>query len=389
MKTQVTPNRDTPFKSLEKFFKGSPKKAVDYQYSFKFFENIVGKNIEIYMQEKPSEVQFIADMEKFANWLKVQPVTRHSKPMTGTKLTQNTIKTRLAAVRSYASENGIIMSKTDYKNLFDVNTKGKFIDDALKDKAYTLDEAREVFKRLTPTMQPLFLTLLSNGMRINEALQVKISDVNFKKNPVQIFIPAENTKTNTERTTFISTEAANLLKDQWIPGLPKYLAGKKRNDWQKTQITEGLLFPMTEANFRQALMKATGGAGLNTNGRNEYHVHSLRKSTRTLLGNERYHDLGEYLLGHKTGMDKHYVKLSVEQAAKQYKEAEKYLTIGDTLKRQIAAESVEIAELRAQLKKYIDKEKEKEDRMKEIEKLVKNMTKREIIEIPPDKNPYF
>jgi len=367
-----------PFVSLKQFFHTHPKMARDYLYSIRFFEDIVGKDIETYFRElleKEKEAlkkgmdfsavqQFIDDMNKYATWLKSQNVRRHGKEMVGQKLTQNTIKTRLAAIRSYASQNGVIMTKTHYANLFDVSKKGRLIDDSLEDKAFTIEEAREVHKRMTVPMQALFLTLISSGMRINEALGVRLkytengrekSDIDFSKNPVRIYIPAENTKTDTARTVFISRECADFLREHWIPKIPQYsemriTRGKKliHAEAHDPEKYVGLLFPFSQANFRTSLMRACGGAGLNhnsVNGRNEYHVHSIRKTTRTLLGAKRFHDLGEYLLGHVTGMDGSYVRLTVDKAAPIYLEAEQYLTLGDTLKKIEEVKDAKIAAL--------------------------------------------
>jgi hypothetical protein len=103
---------------------------------------------------------------------------------------------------------------------------------------------------------------------------------------------------------------------------------------------------MTEGNFRGSLKRACDKVGL-TDG---YHVHSIRKSTRTLLGAKKYHDLGEYLLGHATGMDKHYVRLDVEQAAEIYREAEKHISITDMLIRIESEKDVRIQQTQNEIK---------------------------------------
>lgn len=357
----------TSFCDLETFYHGQPKKKADYAYSISLFEEIVGKGIEDYIQNTDDN-QFLKDMRKYAELLKTSFVKRHGKVMPGQKLTQSTIRTRLAAVRSYAKENGILIGKKHFAALFDTDEKtGKPIDDTLLDKAFSIEEARNVYHHLTPQMKPLFQVLLSSGMRINEALKVRLKNVDLTKDPARIYIPKEDTKTNTARTVFISSEAKILLQDQWIPGLDGYYrsarlksgfeikGSKKERNVQREELKKNLpkndrLFPMTEANFRHALMRACKKAGLNQGIRYEHHVHSIRKSTRTLLGAQKYHDLGEYQLGHATGMDTHYVRLSVEQAAPIYREAERYLTLGDTLKRIETARDTKVADLEARIK---------------------------------------
>jgi len=57
----------------------------------------------------------------------------------------------------------------------------------------------------------LYLALLSSGMRIGEAVQVRRRDVRIAER-VTIRIPAENTKTKSGRTVYISSEAAGFLR---------------------------------------------------------------------------------------------------------------------------------------------------------------------------------
>ena len=339
----------TVFCDLETFFHGSPKKKEDYSYSIKMFEGITGKPIEEYIRGV-DDTQFYADLKKFAEWLKVQEVRRHSKPIPGTKLTQNTIKTRLASIRSYGKENGLIIGKTHYKALFDVSTKGRLIKDAVNDQSFTLEQARDVYGKLSLPMKSLFLTLFCSGLRVNEALQVKLTDIDWSKKPVQIFIPAENTKTDTERNVFISTECSNLLKDEWLPYISTYSGfAMKRGGFTEVSVLEkkyaGRLFPMTESNFRLALMRACSLVGLNTGKRNEHHVHSLRKSFRTIVGLVNP-DVAEYLLGHADPLN--YRKLTITKCIPFYTKAEPGLTIGGTIERETDSRDAEIIELKKQ-----------------------------------------
>ncbi len=58
-----------------------------------------------------------------------------------------------------------------------------------------------------------FLVALSSSMRQGEQLQLRVRDFDFSNDPVKITIPGEFTKGNTERITFITPEAAKVLKE--------------------------------------------------------------------------------------------------------------------------------------------------------------------------------
>ena len=57
----------------------------------------------------------------------------------------------------------------------------------------------------------LYYVLITSGMRLGEALQLKKSDIHTKENPVRIVIRAKTTKTREQRETYITAEAYDKL----------------------------------------------------------------------------------------------------------------------------------------------------------------------------------
>jgi Phage integrase family len=55
------------------------------------------------------------------------------------------------------------------------------------------------------------MLLAATGMRAVEALSCTIKDVDFKSNPLRLFVYGENTKTKTDRTIFLTNEVAKQL----------------------------------------------------------------------------------------------------------------------------------------------------------------------------------
>lgn len=59
------------------------------------------------------------------------------------------------------------------------------------------------------------LLLAATGMRAGEALSIRIKDLDLDSNPAKLFVRGEYTKTRTDRTIFLTDEAAHQLKS-WL-----------------------------------------------------------------------------------------------------------------------------------------------------------------------------
>ena len=59
----------------------------------------------------------------------------------------------------------------------------------------------------------LTLILASSGMRVGESVRLKLSDIEFDRDPVRIKIRAKYTKTGKRRITFISPEAKEAVEE--------------------------------------------------------------------------------------------------------------------------------------------------------------------------------
>lgn len=77
------------------------------------------------------------------------------------------------------------------------------------------EEIREILKACNNRrLKPYLYVLASGGMRANEALGLRLGDVDFSESPTKVHIRKEN-KTKRPRDIFISDEATKYLK-QWI-----------------------------------------------------------------------------------------------------------------------------------------------------------------------------
>lgn len=294
------------------------------------FETEDIKKLESYVLEATNQ-QIFNDMGMFADYLD------------GRRVSRNTKKLRLSAVRSYFQLNDIIIPKDKFRLFF--KREERKSDEELgetTDQAFTIEQIKMVAGQLVPAMRTIFQFLFVSGCRVNEALQVRLSDIDLDK--CQVKIRAETSKTKTGRTVLITQECSELIKTVWLPRRTEYMkSAQDRNKGLREQ--EGVrrageriaidqdarLFPFTVMTFRKSLERALKRVGLNQRtdkGRYLYHVHSLRKSFRTIVGRHGSVDGAETLLGHAPGMTANYRRLSLNNCIQDYRKAEPFLTIG-------------------------------------------------------------
>ena len=88
-------------------------------------------------------------------------------------------------------------------------------------------ELRKLIMHMPVHGKALYLLLSSGGMRIGEALQLKLNDVNFNLNPVRVEIRGEYTKTGDPYFSFISKEAKEALTE-WLKNRGQYLLSTRK-----------------------------------------------------------------------------------------------------------------------------------------------------------------
>lgn len=206
-----------------------------------------------------------------------------------------------------------------------------------RDAAPTKEELRRILMGTNLRGKALILTLASSGMRIGEALSLRVKDIDFGKHPVTIHIRAEVAKDRQARYCFISDEAANILKtylaerinepESYVfqgrhqgvkPDGRKYLRGEWRNE------------PMTYWNADFIFTNALKKAGLykrDEHGRDVLHIHSLRKFFFTQLLPVLGREVVEALMGHRQFLDSAYRRFTVEQLGEHYLKGMGHLTV--------------------------------------------------------------
>jgi len=204
---------------LEQF--GSQSTVRAYKGALKdFFRILYGSSepveelAEKYFSERRNHEE---DIQSFMVWLKGRP--------------PKTVSLKLAAVRIFLMENGVELPQRYWRRLRG-RIRGR--------RAITLDkipspaELRKILLHVPIHGKALFLVLASSGLRIGEALKLKLNDLELAPDPARINVRGEYTKSGNSRAAFISREAREAVQE-WLNVRDRYLeaAAAKSHLYQK------------------------------------------------------------------------------------------------------------------------------------------------------------
>ena len=126
------------------------------------------------------------------------------------KITNRTIGYYVNAVNSYFQFYDIDINPRKYKQRVDIPKQYHE-----EEQPIDHEEIREILKACNNRrLKPYLYVLASGGMRANEALGLRLGDIDFSVSPTKVHIRKEN-KTKRPRDIFISDEATKYLK-LWI-----------------------------------------------------------------------------------------------------------------------------------------------------------------------------
>lgn len=334
------------------------KKYIGSVYKIEIKNGDLEKYVNQYLAENRDHQK---DIEEFLVSIKDSP--------------PKSIKLYLAGAKTFLLENKIELPQMFWRRLTR-RIKGT--------RALTLDkvpsnlELRKIIQHLPIQGKALFLFLSSTGMRIGEALQIKIEDIDLNTN--KISMRGEYTKTGNSRISFFSTETKEALED-WLKNRDRYLeqaVGRSAKNKKTLKDKEGKedrrLFPYLEPTLYSMWNNALSKAGLlekdaSTNW-NKSHPHVLRKFFRTRLGSVIPVDVVEALMGHEGYLTEVYRKYSVEDLADFYKKGESALFVFSN-GAEVTKLKVEVEEKNKQLQTIINglvsKNLELKKRLEQIE----------------------
>lgn len=106
------------------------------------------------------------------------------------KLKPKTIASYFSTLRTYLRSQGIKISSDDVKDLISLPSIIQELQIPL-----TKDHLKLLLDYSKPERKALYLTLLSSGMRIGEAISLRKSDFDLSIDPIQIIISGRFVKT--------------------------------------------------------------------------------------------------------------------------------------------------------------------------------------------------
>ena len=225
-----------------------------------------------------------------------------------------TVRTYFSWCKSYLRSQGIKTYNEDIKALIRFPTEIKE-----SPKPLTLDIIRKLLDNSKEKRKALYLTLLSSGMRLGEALSLRKRDFNLESNPIKITIPGKFTKRRETRETYISSEAREIL-----------LRSVKRLKDDDLIFAESEDPIQAENSEERAFMRLRERCGLiekySDEKRYVVNIHSMRAWFSTKASKEHGEEYAHSLDGH-TGYLPQYYRLTSEERVQMYRELEPSLLI--------------------------------------------------------------
>lgn len=286
-----------------------------------------------------------------------------------------TINLKMAVVREWFEYNGVELTQREIKTLRHKlpSAKGSWTVERDFDK----ELLKKVIAHTDEKGTTLILTLASSGMRIGEALHIKLNDVDLSQEPPAIIVRGEYTKGSGTRVVFISKEAKAAV-EEWLKVRESYiLSSLNRNkglvekaEAKPKKESDDRLFPFSYAVVRELWGRALKKAGLfekdNATGRLQYRVHGLRKFFRSQLALSCPVDIVEAILGHEGYLTGAYRRYTQKQMGEFYLKAEHYVTIRGSGNIQEIQDRMQDAEMTIEgYKSIITKQAEEMARLRE------------------------
>jgi integrase len=216
-----------------------------------------------------------------------------------------------------------------------------------KEDELTRDKIRQILLHCDVRMKALILLLESSGVRIGEALQLRVNDVTLDAIPPVIYVRGETSKEGDYRITFLSGEAAEAVRE-WLKVRESYMLdaarrtkmnishsrGKHNVAWSREpeMHTEDSLFPFGHTSTTKGLTLVLKRVGLYSKdpstGISSIHPHMFRKYFLSQVKASGMPDaIAETLVGHSTYLSDAYRRYTSQQLAEAYTKAEPALLI--------------------------------------------------------------
>ena len=250
------------------------------------------------------------------------------------KYAPKSINMILSFVKGFLGRNGVKFDEYYWRDLKGKHKGLKGNRALTEDQAPTPEILRKILQFLPLHGRAFALALSSSGMRLGEALRLKLSDVQLDTEPARISIRREYTKSGLGRPSFLSKEAVDVIRewlkirDEWLRAASRksHLYPKGAKDDRVFPFSHGTIYAMWHA-----ALKKSGYADRDpTTGIYKFHIHTLRKYFRSRLPRGDVPvDVTQGLMGEEGYLSAEYRRLKddPETMARMYRQGEQYLAL--------------------------------------------------------------
>jgi len=267
------------------------------------------------------------------------------------KKSPKTIRDYFSFLKLYLHYRGIRLTIEDVKQSIDFPVQ-------IRDEKHPLETnvVINILGAASYAKKGLYLSLLSSGMRIGEATQIRKKDVFMGFERTMIRIPARITKTKQGRTTYISKEASKFITSKLKTiGDDDLLWGTNKDP---------RLALSAEENAFRAYLNKVGFTEKYDSGRLKISLHSFRAYFFTKAARCHDENYAHKMTGHG-GYLMQYDRLTDEEKLEMYIELEPNLLIYDQTKNEEKIRKLK--EANTKLEDQSHELKEQEERIKQLE----------------------
>jgi len=296
------------------------------------------------MEKSHSPTKVLRFLDEFVKWMLLDHPNitmkrgcNNSVKFSLKRKNKNSVSVYFATIRKYLSQvGGIRLHDDDIK--MDVTkpktTSGDYEDEEAE--PLTAEQARQVIE-ITKSQRSITLyhTMNDTGFRISEAGQIQEKHIKFDKNPVEIFLPQENSKgKNAGGTRYVRPETAKRLK-LLTKNNPERFVFKMHENQSIIQFRHNEL-----ARIRKTYNQIGMDECYETSGRHKFNLHSWRKRCATEYARKNGEALAHGYIRHRKHLAMYIVK-SKEERIDYFKKAMMDLVIDPTEKQKLEIQSLE------------------------------------------------